>query len=150
MKSIKNRVPNFDTFVRLDEQASSDDSSLKMMKSKLKSAAYNASSALSLLENNPGIEIEPYIIAQIAVASDYMDHIEEYFRNYEGDAAGLPADGMGDSGITPATDASSDDTTTDDTASTDTDSDDDDDTAEPTDSKDDETEDEVEDSPDEE
>jgi hypothetical protein len=139
MKSIKNRVPNFDTFVRLDEQANMEESSLKMIKSKLKSAAYNASSALSLLESNPGVEIEPYIIAQIAVASDYMDHIEEYFRNYENEGTEpAPTDGMdlgaigGDETMPDAQEEGAEG---------------DDDDEDPTDSSDDETEDEVEDSP---
>ena len=82
---MKNRVNSFDLYVQLNEQASTtEESAHKMMKSKLKSIAYNASSALSLMEANPGFEVEAYILAQIAVAADYLNNIEECFRGYEG------------------------------------------------------------------
>ena len=132
---MKNRVPSFDMFVRLDEQASAvsnDASSFKMMKSKLKSAAYNASSAIATMESNPGCVVDPYIIARIAVAADYLDSIEEYFRNYEGDASASPMDTPMDTHM---------DTHMDDLGGED---------SEDADSQDDETEDEVEDAPEEE
>ena len=90
MRNLKNLVDSFDMFVRLDEQLDTTASdSFKMLKSKLKSASYNASSAISLMEGNPGVTIEPYIIAKIAVAADYLDSIEEYFRNYEAEGASM-------------------------------------------------------------
>ena len=107
MKKLKNRVESFDMFVRLDEQmdasAGTADSTTQMVKTKLKSAAYNASSALSLMENNPGVVVDPYILAQIAVAADYLDKIEEFFRSYEsGDASAALPTGEDDAAAAPA------------------------------------------------
>jgi len=151
MKNVKNRVNSFDMFVRLDEQLSTtDDSSVKMIKAKLKSAAYNASSALSLMESNPNVSVDAYTLAQIAVAADYLDHIEEYFRNFEGegggDATALPAGDGTDASAMPPTDDGGEEGAP---APEDTEGGEDDD-AEPADSKDDETEDEIEDTPEEE
>ena len=116
-----------------------------MLKSKLKSVSYNASSAISMMESNPGVMIEAYIIAKIAVAAEYLDSIEEYFRNYESDgASALPAVPMTSPG-------DSIDMGTEEGSMDDEDMDDMDDTEdEMPASADDETEDEVEDSPEEE
>jgi len=151
MKNVKNRVNSFDMFVRLDEQLSTtDDSSVKMIKAKLKSAAYNASSALSLMESNPNVTVDAYILAQIAVAADYLDHIEEYFRNFEGSGedAGLPSgEETSDEPHTPAPEG------TDEVAPPEAEPKSDDDKGgedEPDETSDDETEDEIEDTPEEE
>ena len=146
----KNRVSSFDVFVRLDEQISStEESSLKMLKSKMKSIAFNASSATSLIDGNPSMEIEGYIAAKIAVAADYLETIEEYFRNYEGgDSTSTTDPGMGDD-LVGAPDLGMDDA--DPTLGEDDDvTAEDEDGEEPGDSSDDETEDEIEDAPQEE
>lgn len=150
MKTSKNRISSFDLFVRLDEQLNTgDDASVKMIKAKLKSAAYNASSALSLMGSNPGVQVDPYILAQIAVAADYLEKIEEFFRNFEGgEEAGLPAPGGDDmmpapeGDNMPAPSLEGDEEGEGDEMT--------DDTEEPGETNDDETEDEVEDSPEEE
>lgn len=88
---MKNRVNSFDLFVRLDEQESmTDESSIKMLKSKLKSIVHNSTSSISAMESHAGMTVDPFIIAKIAVAADYMEEIEEFFRNYEGE--GMPMD----------------------------------------------------------
>ena len=150
MKNVKNRVNSFDMFVRLDEQLSTtDDSSVKMIKAKLKSAAYNASSALSLMESNPNVTVDAYMLAQIAVAADYLDHIEEYFRNFEdgGGDAGLPSgEETPDEAHTPAPEGTDDVAPpTEEPAEDDKGGED-----EPDETSDDETEDEIEDTPEEE
>lgn len=146
MGNSKNRVESFDMFVRLDEQLDTTaNDNYKMLKSKLKSVSYNASSAISMMESNPGVMIEAYIIAKIAVAAEYLDSIEEYFRNYEAEGAiAAPIAPM--AAPTDSLDMGDDTDSMDDMG--DEDMEDDEEGA--PDSMDDETEDEVEDSPEEE